>query len=171
MNPRLAELFDRLQRSGFADLKGLQASARVPISERLLNEVIKESLPPAGALREVRVTPQVGNRFDLQVKLTRPAFLPPLSVTAVVERQPQFPQSPDLVLKLSSIPGIMSLAGGAAAFFNLLPPGIRMEGERVFVDIAELARQQGRGDVLGLIRRFHVTTERGAAVLDVELGI
>ena len=171
MDPRLDELLDRLRRSGFADLKGAHATARVPISERFLNNVVSGSLPPGGAVRTAVLHPRAGNKVDVQVKLARPAFLPPLNLTATVEQQADLPRSSEIVLRLSSLPGIMAFAGGAAAFFNVLPPGIRMDGDRVFVDVAHLARQHGAADVLPLLRRLHVTTEEGAVVLEVELVI
>ena len=171
MDPRLRDLLERLQRSNFSDLEGTRASVRVPVAERLLNEVIADNLPRGGAVREARVRPRAANRMDVQVKLARPAFLPPLNVTATIERQPEFPRSPEIVLKLGSLPGVMALAGGAAAFFNVLPPGVRMEGERVLVNIAELTRRHGRADVLDLVRRLQVTTEDGVLVLEVDLAI
>ena len=171
MDPRLSRLLTRLQQTRFADLKGARASARVPVAEELVNELLRDALPRAGPVSEARVRPHARNRFDIQVKLARPAFLPPLNITAVIERQPELPVSPELVLKLSSLPGVMSFAGGAAAFFNVLPPGVRMQGERVFVDIAELARRHGQGDLLELVRQLHVTTEDGSLVLELELGI
>ena len=171
MDARIRDLLDRLQRSRFDDLRGAQASARVPIAERLLNEVIHHSLPPGGAVKDARVRPRAGNKIDIQVKLARPAFLPPLNFTAVIERQPDLPRSPEIVLRLSSLPGVMSLAGGAAAFFNVLPPGVRMEGERVLIDIAELARQHGQAEALDYVRRLQVTTTDGVVVLEIELGV
>lgn len=171
MDPRIARLLDHLQRTGFADLRGAHASAHVPVPERLLNDMIKDALPQGGAVREARVRPHAGNRLDIQVKLSRPAFLPPVNVTAAIERQPELPHSPEIVLRLSTLPGVMSLAGGAAAFFNVLPPGVRMEGERVLVNIAELARQHGRSDVLEFVRRMQVTTAEGVVLLDLDIAI
>ena len=171
MDPRLRDLLNELQRSRFEDLRGAQASARVPISERLLNELIRQRLPPGGAIRDAHVRPRAGNKIDVQVKLARPAFLPPLNITATIEQQPDLPRSPELVLRLSSIPGVMALAGGAAAFFDVLPPGVRMEGDRVRVNIAELARQHGQAYALELVRRLHVTTLEGAVVLEVDVGV
>ena len=171
MDPRLRDLLESLQQSRFADLKGTRASVRVPVSERLVNEVIAANLRPGGAVSGARVRPHAGNRLDIQVKLAKPAFLPPLTIGAFIESQPEFPHSAQLVLRLTSLPGVMSFAGGAVAFFNVLPPGIRMDGDRVIVDIADLARQQGRADVLELIRRVHVTTEEAAVVLECDLEI
>lgn len=171
MDARIRDLLERLQRSRFEDLRGAQASARIPISERLLNEFISGSLPSGGAVREARVRPRAANKIDIQVKLARPSFLPPINLTAIIERQPELPRSPEIVLRLSSIPGVMAFAGGAAAFFNVLPPGVRMEGERVLVNIAELARRQGQADALDFVRRLQVTTIDGAVVLDLELGV
>jgi hypothetical protein len=171
MEPRLRELLERLQQSRFADLKGTHASVHVPLSERLVNELVAASLPRGGAVREARVHPRGGNRLDIHIKLARPAFLPPLTVGAVIERQPEFPHSPEIVLRLTSLPGVMALAGGAAAFFNVLPAGIRMQADRVLVNIAELARQHGRADALELIRRLHVTTEEFSVVVECDLAI
>jgi hypothetical protein len=171
MDARIRDLLDRLQRSRFEDMRGTQVSARVPIAERLLNEMIGSTLPAGGAVREVRVRPRSGNKIDVQVKLARPAFLPPLNLTAVIERQPEFPRAPELVIRLSSLPGVMSIAGGAAAFFNVLPPGVRMEGDRVVIDMAELSRRHGHDTLLDFVRRLHVTTVDGAMVLEVELGV
>ena len=127
--------------------------------------------PDLDFVRELRIRPFAGNRFDVQVRLARPAFLPPINVTAVIERQAELPGAPAIVLRLSSLPGVMAFAGGAAAFFNVLPPGVRMEGERVHVDIAELARQHGYAEVLGFVRRLQVTTIEGAVVLEIDLGV
>ena len=171
MDPRLHDLLERLRRSRIEDLRGALATARIPIPERLLNDAVAASLPPGGAVRELRIRPWAGNKFDIQVKLARPAFLPPLNVTAFIERQPDLPRSPEIVLRLSSLPGVMTFAGGAAAFFNVLPPGVRMKGERVYANIAELARRNGYGDALEFLRRLQITTTDGAAVLEVELGV
>ena len=171
MEPRLRELLERLQQSRFADLKGTHASVHAPISERLVNDVIAANLARGGAVSEVRVRPHASNRLEIQVKLARPAFLPPLTFAAVIERQPEFPHSPEIVLRLTSLPGVMALAGGAAAFFNVLPPGVRMHGDRVIVNLADLARQHGRVDALELIRRLHVLTDEAVVVVECDLAI
>jgi hypothetical protein len=171
MDPRLNNVIERLRQSRFADLAGTRASLHVPVSERLVNEVLAASLPRGGAVNEARIRPHAGNRLDIHVKLARPAFLPPLTLGAVIERQPEFPHTPEIVLRLTSLPGVMSLAGGAATFFNVLPPGVRMQGERVIVNVAELARQHGRSDVLDLIRRLHVTTEEAAVLIECDFEI
>jgi hypothetical protein len=64
-------------------------------------------------------------------------------VTLLIERQPQLPESPLLVLRLASS-GLTVLARAASRFFDALPPGLRMENDLMLVDIAELLRQRRR---------------------------
>jgi hypothetical protein len=40
MDPRLAALFTRQRGRGFADFRGAQADITLPVSDRLLNEII-----------------------------------------------------------------------------------------------------------------------------------
>jgi hypothetical protein len=44
---------------------------------------------------------------------------------------------------------------------NLLPPGIRMAGDRVLVDVAALLQQRGMGLVIQHVDDLKVTTEEG----------
>ena len=61
-NPFVRILMRQLA-SGFEDLRGADVSAAVPISERLLDELIQEALPRSSPVRGVHVAPQAGDRF------------------------------------------------------------------------------------------------------------
>lgn len=156
---------------GFADLADARASIRIPVSERLLNDVIARALPADGRLRSVRVRPRDGDRFDVSVKLARPDFLPPFNVTAAVERQPVLPESPLLLLRLSSIPGLVSAAGFGASFFNVLPPGMSIDGNLVRVDLRVLLQRGGLDAAWPFIERVQLRSFEGRAVLELDIHV
>jgi hypothetical protein len=170
-DPRLAALLEHLQASRFRDVAGARASVVVPVSEALLNAVIAASIPANAPVREVAIRPEASNRMLVRVRLTKPAFLPPVNVGVLIERQPEFPGSPELVLRITSLPGLMSFAGAAMSFVNVLPPGVRMTGDRVFVDIPAQLERFGQSHLLPHVRRINVFTEPGRVILDLQAGI
>ena len=94
--------------------------------------------------------------------LAKPSFLPPINIDVLIERQPLLPESPVLVLKLAGIGGLTRFVGPAAAFLNVLPPGIRMTGDLVHVDLAAFLQQHGLAFVLPLVEEVRLNTDDGA---------
>jgi hypothetical protein len=152
-----------------ADLTGSRVVGDVSISDRLVNEVIAEKIGRDGAVREVTVRPEPG-RARVTVKIARPSFLPPLSFVLTVESQPQLPASPVLVLRVGMMPGVAALLGTGLNFMNVLPPGLRLEGERLFVDIAAVIKDRGYAWVLPYLRSLSVAFEAGRIVNHIEIG-
>jgi len=150
------------QRSGFADLAGSEGQGSIRLTDQLLNQIIATATQGARAVRDLQVRTLAGDQLQARVVLAKPSFLPPFTVGIAIERQPELPASPVLVAKLQGAGGLMRLAGAATAFLKVLPPGIRMEGDRVFVDIAALLQQRGFGFVLQHIDDLGVHTEEGA---------
>jgi hypothetical protein len=170
MDPRLAALFTRQRGRGFADFRGAQADITLPVSDRLLNEIIAETLPPSAPIRSLELTSRTGNRIGVRFKLGAAAFLPPISLTLAIERQPELPASPILVLKLQ-MGGILSLAGSAMRFLEALPPGVRVENDRILLDLPTLLAERGLADLLQYAEQVHVTTIEGAVVVAVRAAV
>jgi len=164
MDQRLVRLLSRQVATGFEDLQGTEAAVTLRVSDRLLNELVTEALPPSAKVRDVEVRAQPGNRFAVRAKLGAAAFLPPLNLTVAVDRQPELPASPVLVLKLE-MGGLLSLAGPALRFFDALPPGIRIEQDRIHVDLARLLAERGLTGFLDHLEQFHVQTAEGTTIL------
>jgi hypothetical protein len=158
-------LFDRilqdLESSGFRDVAGARASVTVPVAEPLLNRLVAAALPPDGAVRELSISPEAGNRFLVRVRLAKPAFLPTLKLNVSIGRQPDFPRSPVLELRIAMPPLLAGLAGAAQTFVDVLPPGVELQGDRVLVNLATLAQRQGHGRYLRYVERVHITTDPG----------
>ena len=170
MDQRLLRLFNRQVASGFDDLRGAEAAVTLPVSDRLLNEILTEALPSSAKVRDVGVRAQAGNRFAVRAKIAAAPFLPPLSLTVAIERQPELPASPVLVLKLE-MAGLLAVAGAALRFFDALPPGIRIENDRVHVDLAQLLEKQGLSGFLDHLEHLHVDTAEGTTIISLRARI
>lgn len=164
MDRRLVQLLRRQQASGFADLEGTEIAITLPISDRLLNEAIAEALTLPAQIREVKVRTHAGERIGVRVKLGTPSFLPPINITVVIDRQPELPGSPVLVLRLE-MGGLLSLAGTALRFLEPLPPGIRVDHDRIYVDLATLAEARGLDAWLSYLEHLEIHTAERSLIL------
>jgi hypothetical protein len=168
MASRFAELLDGLRRTRFAELAGSRAAIDLAIPERLINQAIAQALAGAdGRLRAVTVTVAPDYKFHLDLQLTV-GFLPSIAVEAVLDRQPELPGSPELIFRWRTVlPGLAALAGSAATFFKKLPPGVRMEGDRVFVDVRPRLARAGAADLLPLLSEIRLSTREHIVDLHV----
>lgn len=169
-DPRLVRILEQLRASKFAELKGARVSAVLPVSERLLNEIVASALPPSAPVRDVAMTVLDGNRLTVRAKLAKTDFLPPIKLTLEIERQPEPPDGV-LVLRVLSVPGLMPFASAAVSMFATLPPGLRLEGEHLYVTLRQLLERNGLGEVLTYLESLRITTQEGRVLLDVVLRV
>ena len=166
----LLHLLREQQASDFPDVAGARASVTLPLSDRLVSRLVSQSLPPSAPVRDVELRAQDGNRFSVRVRLTRPALMPPITVNLAIEQQPALPSSPVFAVRLLST-GLFSFAGAAMRFFNVLPPGLRMDGDLIYVDVRTLLEQRGLAEYLRYLEHLEVTTEEGRFILAVRGGL
>jgi hypothetical protein len=169
MDPRLIGMLGRLRASGFAEVKGARASLSIPVSEPILNELITAALPPGGPLRDLQVRPQAANRLAVRGRASRLDFLPPMTISLQIEGQPRLPDTP-LVVRILSMPGLLSVAGSLLSP-NSLPPGIRLERDRVLVDVRQVLETRGFGEIVPLVERLNVSSEEGRLLIDVDIQV
>jgi len=162
----LADIILEQQTAGFPAFTGAHVAAFIPISATLLNEIVAQALPPGAPVSDLQIEPQAGNAVRVHLRIARAPLIPPLTVTLLIERQPQLPGSPVLVLRLASA-GLSLLARAASHFFELLPNGLRLENDLLFVDIAGLLRQRGVVDWLQYVNELEITTAPGAILVSI----
>ena len=169
-NQSFLEILRHLQETGFRDLAGTRVSGTVPVSERLINEVVASALPRGAPVREVRVQPLPGNRFSVRVSPRAP-LLPTVTLKLEIERQADLPSSPVLVLRMATMGGLLGIAGAALPIAKMLPPGVRLDADRILVDLRTIAAERGAADLLQHVTRLRVNTEEGRVVLHVDLAV
>jgi hypothetical protein len=168
VDDRLAELFHRLRSARFQDIAGTRIVADVPLSDDLVNRFIALSLPATAPVRSVAIHPEAGDRFSVRIA-PKAALMPSITLKLAIEEQPRLPESAVLVLRMATLSGLFGLAG--AAIGGLLPPGVKLEGERIRLDLRALAAQHGQGELLDHVSHLRITTEEKRIVLHVELAV
>jgi hypothetical protein len=168
MAARFIDLLDQLRRNRFTDLSGSSAVVDLAIPQALINRAVADALEGSqGRLRGVTITIHPDYRFNLGIQLAR-SFVPSIAVEAVIDRQPELPGSPEIVFRWRTVlPGLAALAGSAASFFKALPPGVRMSGDNVFVDVRPLLERAGASDLWPLLSELRFSTRE--RILDVHL--
>jgi hypothetical protein len=167
----VSELLAHLQSTSFADLAGTRVSARVPVSRGLINQLVARALQGRSApVRQVDIRPHEGDKLDAIVTLTLP-LVPPLKVAVAVERQPQFPSSPVLVLRWSLLGGLGAMLSKFIGPQQKMPPGVRLDGDRVLVDIPAVAAGTPAAAMLRHVRTLELHTVADGAVVVVDLEI
>jgi hypothetical protein len=167
----VSELLTHLQSTSFADLAGTRVSARIPVSRVLVNQLVARALQGrATPVRQVDIRPHEGDKLDAFVTLTLP-LVPPLKVGIAVERQPQFPSSPVLVLRWSLLGGLGTILSKFIAPHQKMPPGVRLDGDRVLVDIPAAAAGTPAAHFLGCVRGLEVHTAADRLIITADLEV
>ena len=170
IEPWWLTLLREQQSVNFADLFGAHASFTIPVTDRLLSRIIADRLPRSSPVSEIQLYAEDGNQMVVSVRLWRLAFLPAIRVRLTIERQPDLPASPTLVLRMA-LEGVAALAGPALRFLEWLPPGVRLEKDRLHVDLATLLQRHGAAAALSFITALELTTAAGRVIVSGRLAI
>jgi hypothetical protein len=155
------------------EVAGSVFAGEIPLTNALVNRLIMQRLSAANLpIAAVRVEAHAGDRLTLVLSM-RGALFPDVTIGAQIEEQPQFPGSPVLWLRwaLPAMRALSFFAAPALAYFKKLPPGIRVDGDRIAVDFAEVLRSRGFEELMAFITRVNVTTRDGAIVVAFALRV
>jgi hypothetical protein len=155
------------------EIPGARLFGELPVPAAIVNRAIAAKLAGSKVpVSEVRVDPLDQQLIDIHVTPSS-RLVPAIRVQARIERQPELPGSAQLVLRWS-IPAAGPLARLASPFIaNLksLPPGVRIEGDLVIVDLHEVLAAQGHGELLEYVKALRVDTRPGAFVVRFDAAI
>jgi hypothetical protein len=161
----LRERLQALTGVALEEIPGASLDGELPLTEAVLDRLIARALPPTAPVSDVHVEILDDDAFAVHLSLRGVRLLPRITVAAAILQQPDLPRSPLLVLRWSvpSLGPLARLASPLLSLFTQMPAGIRVEGDRVAIEIGELLRARGLGELLPLLTRLHVTTRRGTA--------
>jgi len=156
------------------ELSGTTVDVDLPLTPALINRKIAEYLTRAdGKVSAVVVEPLAGDALNVHVRL-KATLVPPLPVRLEIAGQPEWPASPVLVLRWSITGGLGVLARAASpvlSMFGTLPQGVRVDGDLIGIDIAEVLRSRGAGWLVPLVKRLRLHTSEAGATVKVSLGL
>ena len=148
------------------ELTGSVVSGEIPLTADVVNRFIASKLTrPDVPIVSAEVVIHDHDVFTVHVRPRVP--IPALRVDVQIDQQPELPGRPVLGMRwaLRGLGPLGLLAGPVMGYFKALPPGIRIEGDRAFVNVEELLRHRGLGEIVPLLTRVRVTTrERGFVV-------
>ena len=168
--PFWLDLFGALLSSAFRDVAGTRFSARIPISRALLNRAARSALAASPHVRDLDIRPHAGDGFDVLITVSWP-FVPAIKAAFHIERQPEFPASPVVVLRWSLLGAAGLVASRILASLDRLPAGVRLDGDRLLFDIRRLAEGTQAALVLPYVRSLEFHTVDDRVVVEVEMGI
>jgi hypothetical protein len=155
------------------EIAGSVFAGEIPLSNALVNRLIAERLAAAHMpIAAVRVEAHAGDRLTIVLSM-RGSLMPDVTIAAQIEEQPQFPGPAVLWLRwtLPAMRALSFFAAPALTFFKKLPPGIRVDGERIAIDFPELLKSRGLEELMDYITRVNVTTREGAIVVAFALRV
>jgi hypothetical protein len=169
----VADKVRRLLGIDLPDIAGSVFAGEIPLSNALVNRLIMQRLAAAQLpIAGVRVEAHAGDQLTIVLSM-RGSLIPDVTITARIEEQPQFPGPAVLWLRwtLPAMRALSIFAAPALTYFKKLPPGIRVDGDRIAVDVAELLRSRGLEELMDYITRVNVTTRESAIVVAFALRI
>lgn len=151
------------------DLAGTRLTGEIPISDALVNTLVARKLAGHAQIASLHVQAQPNDTVAIQV-VPRAWLIPSVTITATIERQPAFPANPTLLLRWSmpAVGPLTLLAAPLLAYFKAMPTGIRLDGDRLAIDLRELLHARGLDDVIGLMKTVEVHTRPGGFVVRLE---
>lgn len=166
MDERIERVLHRQIADGFPGIRGAQAAITLPISERLLNEVLAETIPRSVAVTDLHVTPEADDRVVVRFRVGSSSLVPRLKLVLAIETQPDLPALPVLVLRLET-KGLMLLAGPLLRLFNALPAGVTVKDDRIHLDLRALADRHSFAPYLDYLDHLRLNAVSGALVVTV----
>ena len=173
IDPALLQRLRSLAGDDFQELTGATVAGELPLTNAVVNRLIREQVRgDAGPVTSVEVAALDDDSFGAQVT-PRARLIPAVGIVGRFEQQPQMPARPVLVVRWA-VPGIGPLgllAGPALSFLKALPRGLRAEDDLIFIDVAEILRAHGLGDLVKHLTKLEVHTRRGAFLVKFELSV
>jgi len=167
--PWWSTLWKNAAATRLAGIAGARAALRLPVDDHLLNQLIADYRSDDWPVRDIAV--EALDRDELIVRVRPKAGLvPSIQVRLTIERQPELPASPVLILRISANP-LTSMAIAAVQSKLNLPPGIRIEDERIRIDLHAIARRLGAEEWLPLLTRLRINTKPHLVVVDIEAAV
>ena len=152
------------------ELEQARLSGSFPFTATLINRLIAEHLPSDSAVAAVVLEFHDGDELSAHVRLTTP-FVPPLLLRARLAQQPDPAHNTPLLLRwsISGLGAFTPVIGVIVGRLSKLPPWIRVDSDRLELDVGGLIEARGFGEIVPYITALHVSTGEGRVVLDFEM--
>lgn len=160
------KIFQKLITNDFSDLKGTTIDASIPVPEYLINEIIEALLRGNKNIASIQVSMHPQNQVSANIKTTLLPWALNLRLRLDKEVDLASYSSPKIRAWLEN----NRLLGSMGALFNALPPGIKLYGNQVVVDLGAFL-QPDQKKYLDLVKFIGINTAEGKLILDVRAAV
>jgi hypothetical protein len=171
MDPQLTAFLARLSEADYADLAGADLRLRLPIRERVLNDLLAATVVASNPKIE-RLEVQIVEDNLLRITVVSPAipFASRVSVDVTIDRE--MTVSPSLTLTVFLVrEGLARWLAVALPFVSsFLPPTVTRHDHAFVIDVGRILQEHGWGAVTPFIRSASLETERGVLWLSLHLA-
>jgi hypothetical protein len=161
------KIFQKLKDGDFSGLKGTTAELSIPVSQKIINELIQAELRGNKNIASCVVSIHPQNRISVDLKTS---ILPwPLNLKLKLDKS--------VDLASYSSPKIRAwmennrLLGSLGSMFNALPQGIKLYGEQVVLDLGAFLKTPQQKRMLELVKFAGIETQEGKVNLDVKIEV
>jgi hypothetical protein len=152
------------------ELAGTVITGELPLTTAVVNRLIAQKLAGSNApIVSAEIETRPGDAFTVHLQTKLP--IPVLKVDVTIDRQPQLPGDPRLGMRwaLRGAGFLSMFAGPVASLFKSLPPGVSMDGDRIWVDLQTILRSQGFAEAMPLVSGVRVLTAERRFVIQFEV--
>lgn len=164
------DVLRRLFGEQLQELAGGAITGELPVTTAVVNRLLAQKLATAKApIISAEIETRPNETFTVHLRPRGP--IPLLHVDVSIDRQPQLPDDPRLGMRwtLRGLGPLAMFAGPVIAYFQTLPAGISMDGDRIWVDLHALLRSQGLGEAVPFLTGVRVLTREQRFVIQFEL--
>jgi hypothetical protein len=152
------------------ELTGAVVAGEVPLTVDVINALIARKLATSSApVAAAVIETHPEEAFTVHLRLKGP--WPQLRIEGQIDRQPEFPGRPVVGIRwtLRGLGPLASLAAPLITQFKELPPGVTLDRERIWIDLAALLQSHGYAEVLPLLTAARIMTRERRFVLQFEV--
>ena len=161
---------DRIIASGLQEIRGARIDATIPISERLINEILNEEFTQPGRVLAFEIRVGANNEIDAGVRIAVGPFTKWVRAVLVVEPVALPGGNPMIALRIASGLGVVSKIIELFAS-SRLPPGVRLAAGRITIDLNGIPAAQPYRQYWRMIRRLEIVTRPHLVVIDAVLQV
>ena len=161
------KIIQKVIQDNFSELQGARVDASIPLSQRLINELIAEAVKGNKNIASIQAAIHPQNRISVDVKTTRLPW--PLNLKLKLDKSVDLASYPSPKIRAWMENNL--LLGSLGSTLNVLPEGIKLYGNQIVIDLGAFLRTAEQKRLLKLVKSVGIRTEEGKIILDAKLEI
>ena len=170
----MQKIIDEQRAMGFPALAGTNVTARVPLRDTVLNEVLAATAFAKGGfgpMKAATVKFSEGNRITISLAFDHWMLPKTYQIEGVMAPTVDFAKDPRLLLMLAPSGLLGMVAKVVLGSRDDLRAFLTISGDRVFIDIKALLSRKDTASLVPLLRTIRLKTEAGVLFIEANIQV